>query len=438
MPHAFRHGTERSFALIFTITLSLAVLAQARLVLNNNAWVRIDNGAWVVIGNAATTGIQTLGTGGNIRSEGEFNRVRWNIRNSTGTYVVPFTTGGGVKMPLTCTVTTAGDNGTNASISFSTYNYGALGPTNWNNNLYRPSDVTHMNNLGTSLNNSDNVVDRFWIIDPGATGYAYVTRPGVNLGFVYDPGAATGEVRPGNAITSVTPVAAQRFNSGTNQWGDMPAQGTFAAGATNSVTNVVVPSAVLFRSWALSDLANPLPVELVRFAGACTGSTVELRWATGSENGNSHFLIQHSADGVEFQDIGRVEGAGTSHTLTEYAFDAPRTEGLGYYRLLQVDLDGTTTPSPIEAVSCVVSGSTELVTAFEQSEDIVVVIHAATDQERSLELIDVNGKRIWSNRLGFAAGSNTVRIPSAGLAMGVYLIRSEGPEKVLVRRIVVN
>ena len=83
---------------------------QARLVISNNAWLRIDNGAWVVVEEPTNVGIQTLGTGGNIRSEGEFNRIRWQIRNTTGVYTIPFTTANGVKMPFTYEAIATGHN----------------------------------------------------------------------------------------------------------------------------------------------------------------------------------------------------------------------------------------------------------------------------------------------------------------------------------------
>ena len=430
----------RSFglAVLFVLALPTVAWTQARLVLNNNAWVRIDNGAWVVIGDPNPTGIQILGTGGNIRSEGEFNRVRWNIRATTGIYTVPFTTAGSVKMPLTYEVTTAGDNGVNASIGFSTYNYGTVGATNWNNNLYRPSDVTHMNNLSTSLDNSDYVVDRFWIIDAGMSGYAYVTKPNVRLGFTFDPGAGTGEIRSGNSFTAASTVLAQRFNPGLNKWGDMPAQGTFTAGPTNSVTDANIPAAAFFRSWTLSELTHPLPIELARFDAACAGAIVDVRWSTASETSNSHFIVQRSDDGSYFQALGRIDAAGNSQTLTNYSFEDASPIAQAYYRLAQVDLDGTVHYSPMVVGGCSGSGVAEIVSAWQVDGDIVVLFSIPGEQQRGLDLHDASGKLILSRPWGSIAGLNTVRIPRNDLAPGIYVVRSTGPDRTLVRRIAVN
>lgn len=434
MEHSFvRLAGPVVVALLFGST----TFGQGRVVLNDNGWIRIDNGAWLVVENPAPTGIQTTGTGGNIRSEDEFNRIRWNIRANTGTYVVPFTTSNGVKMPLSYTVNTAGDNGTNASIAFSTFNYGTIAANNWNNDLYRPTDVTHMNNLTTSLNNSDNVVDRFWIIDPGVAGYAYATRPAVTLGFTYDPGAATGDVRTGNTMTGTTPVGAQRFNSGTGQWGDQMPLGTFTAGAVNTVTGAGIGSAGFFRSWTLSNLTSPLPVELVLFKAECKAPVVVVEWTTASEQGNSHFMVQRSSDGQFFEDIGRVESAQEGVGITQYSFTDAAPHAHAIYRLQQVDLDGTVAYGPLHAVDCTTYGAPSIVHAWDAVDGIGIVLSMPFDQERTLEVYDASGKLLWQTRTGLAQGSTHLMLPGYDRAPGLYVIRSEGPGAVLVRKVVV-
>ena len=423
---------------LFTAFAPIVCFAQARVVLNNDAWLRIDNSAWVVVEDPANTGIQTLGTGGNIRSEGEFNRIRWQIRNSTGVYTVPFTTANGVKMPLTYEVTAAGSNEPTASIGFSTFNYGTIGPTNWNNDLYRPSDVTHMYNYwtGAPVNNSDNVVDRFWEIDPGMAGHAYGTKPAIRLGFTYDPGAATGDLRVLNAITAVDPVGAQRFNWPTGQWGDMWPQGTFAMGAVNTVTNANISAADFFRSWTLSNILQPLPVELIRFEATCDKGAVQLAWSTGSELNAGHFVIERSGDGIAYHAIGQVLAAGNTHSLTNYAFADDRPMEVGYYRLRQVDLDGTDKLGPVQAAGCGSAGDTYIVNAWDDGADLYVVVNAADDQAHFVRLVDAAGRMVWTNANVFLSeGVNTVRVPKRDLATGVYTIRFDGPKDPMARRI---
>jgi hypothetical protein len=96
-----------------------------------------------------------------------------------------------------------------------------------------------------------------------------------------------------------------------------------------------------------------LPVELLTFGADNTGNSVLAHWSTATEHGASHFDVQRSTDGLLFEHVGRVEAAGNSTTTTDYTLidDAP-LDGLSYYRLLQVDLDGQQAMSMPVAVDC--------------------------------------------------------------------------------------
>jgi len=94
-----------------------------------------------------------------------------------------------------------------------------------------------------------------------------------------------------------------------------------------------------------------LPIELVSFSAKPRDKTVQLDWRTASELNNAFFHIERSANGRDFTEIGKIQGAGTSHTALDYRFaDAFPMTGWNYYRLRQVDFDGQFSFSPVEAV----------------------------------------------------------------------------------------
>jgi hypothetical protein len=98
---------------------------------------------------------------------------------------------------------------------------------------------------------------------------------------------------------------------------------------------------------------NPLPVALISFQAKATPAGVALSWATASERGADYFALERAADAQEsFQTIGRVQCAGTTTQAQSYQFvDATAAPGVrSYYRLRQVDLDGTETFGPVLAV----------------------------------------------------------------------------------------
>jgi hypothetical protein len=98
----------------------------------------------------------------------------------------------------------------------------------------------------------------------------------------------------------------------------------------------------------------PLPVELIKFdAQALQAHTAQLDWMTASEIDNSHFVIERSYNARDFEDIQTVQGAGNSDHLLRYGYldnTIAKDQNTVYYRLRQVDFDGTEAFSPIRKV----------------------------------------------------------------------------------------
>ncbi|MFT2008274.1 GDSL-type esterase/lipase family protein [Pontibacter sp. 13R65] len=95
-------------------------------------------------------------------------------------------------------------------------------------------------------------------------------------------------------------------------------------------------------------LAN-LPVTLVSFkAEVLAAGKVKLHWSTAMELNNDYFSVERSIDGSTYETIGRVKGSGNSSTKISYTFldTSPPAEEV-YYRLRQVDFDGTVSLSPV-------------------------------------------------------------------------------------------
>jgi hypothetical protein len=97
---------------------------------------------------------------------------------------------------------------------------------------------------------------------------------------------------------------------------------------------------------------QPLPVTLLGFAAKRQKEQVVLTWKTGNERNNKHFVIERSNDGLNFTQIGVVKGHGNSNTVISYSFvDESALPTLSYYRLVQVDLNGTESVSTLAWVN---------------------------------------------------------------------------------------
>jgi hypothetical protein len=105
----------------------------------------------------------------------------------------------------------------------------------------------------------------------------------------------------------------------------------------------------------LADLTEIVPVELLAFTASVRNSEVELLWSTATELNNLGFEIECSIDGQDnFVTVGFVDGKGSSTEINYYSFtDNPQVSGVNqlYYRLKQVDFDGTFSYSDVVNVS---------------------------------------------------------------------------------------
>lgn len=97
---------------------------------------------------------------------------------------------------------------------------------------------------------------------------------------------------------------------------------------------------------------NLLPIELLSFTASPQSEYNLVQWTTATEKNNDLFILERSEDAVVFDEVYNVGGAGNSLEPLEYEFrDYYPVPDITYYRLTQVDYDGSKTTS--EMVSCI-------------------------------------------------------------------------------------
>ena len=96
---------------------------------------------------------------------------------------------------------------------------------------------------------------------------------------------------------------------------------------------------------------TPLPVELINFSGEKHGNTNELSWITATETNNDYFIVEYSSDGKSWSEIKTISGSGNSSTQNTYiSLHRDFEVGVNYYRLRQVDYDGSMTAHGIISI----------------------------------------------------------------------------------------
>ena len=166
------------------------------------------------------------------------------------------------------------------------------------------------------------------------------------------------------------------------------------------------------------ELPYALPVELVSFNAKCYGEYVQLDWETASEKNNREFIIEKSFNSKDFYEIGSVPGCGNCNINSYYAYQYFNTsENVTYYRLKQIDYDGSVNYSAIVSSRCSES-SIEISCSFELDKLIINLL--GSTERYTFVLFDSSGKMIYEGKI-LDAGVNEFAIPD--LSTGVYYLK---------------
>ncbi len=112
---------------------------------------------------------------------------------------------------------------------------------------------------------------------------------------------------------------------------------------TDDDQNYTTPSGIRM---GIDDISFPLslPIELMNFNAEVNNfnNNVILTWTTGSETNSDLFIIEKSRNLIDWAAVHSIEAAGESNQILHYKFeDTDPYEGLSYYRLVQIDINGT-------------------------------------------------------------------------------------------------
>jgi len=149
-----------------------------------------------------------------------------------------------------------------------------------------------------------------------------------------------------------------------------------------------------FTLGTIDNSQTPLPIELLYFhAKAEPDRTVALGWATASEQDNSHFTVERSANATEWEELMDVPAVGNSTNTTIYAeTDRAPLPDLSYYRLRQVDEDGTSTFSAVVPVR--IEEEHDIVVFPDPAQDVVNVLFDASMGKAAVHLINELGQTL--------------------------------------------
>lgn len=176
-----------------------------------------------------------------------------------------------------------------------------------------------------------------------------------------------------------------------------------------------------------------LPVKLVRFETVLNNGKVDIKWATATEINNDHFDIERSSDTKTWKVIGTVKGHGNSSSHINYSFtDNPGIiAGALYYRLHQVDFDGTNEYSSVSVLDNNKKEKEGKVYPNPANDVIKVSLNAGNYQ---LTIMDQSGKIVLSKQVD----TDFETIDAKELPNGYYFVKIENETISESHRVVVK
>ena len=163
----------------------------------------------------------------------------------------------------------------------------------------------------------------------------------------------------------------------------------------------------------------PTPVELVYVKASINSNFTNLYWQTASEKDNSHFAIERSQNGESFSKIGEVKCNGNSSVILNYEHtDATPYKGINYYRLRQVDFDGTESVSKTVSVNFDGRGQNKMKVYPTLVKDAVSV-ELSDESKAEISVRDLTGRVILTQN---TEGVSNTTLNLGNLSSGLYIM----------------
>jgi len=184
-----------------------------------------------------------------------------------------------------------------------------------------------------------------------------------------------------------------------------------------------------------NDLGNTFPVEFLRFEVSKFGhDEVMISWVTGTEINSSHFIIERSLDGIDFESLYQTDAKGDIYSGGSYEWYDKLLEGADiiYYRIKEVGMDGAIMYSSIASIKPA-NRNTDLIRIFpnpvSNNQRITIDQIPQYYQEVKVELLEFNGNKFWEQTDCNVRDSKIVIHPQFKIS-GIYYLRLVFDDKI--------
>ena len=179
-----------------------------------------------------------------------------------------------------------------------------------------------------------------------------------------------------------------------------------------------------------------LPIELSQFRVSCKSSHTLIEWETLSETNNDYFVIEKSTDGLTFIQIGSVSGAVNSSELIKYQWVDAKSGHYSdnvYYRLKQIDFDGSISYSKIISSNCVNESNFKIYPNPFSHE--IFIEFDANDFPIQVRIKDELGRYVFKETIGAGSTQFSIKLGDS-IESGIYYIVFQNSNFQIIEKII--
>jgi hypothetical protein len=237
-------------------------------------------------------------------------------------------------------------------------------------------------------------------------------------------------------VINMTALRVAHWDAVGGIWNDLGFKNFTGNESSGTVTTANAVTSFSPFSFGSSTGGGALPVEMTSFTGHVVPEGVALNWTTQIEINNDRYNVERSVDGVTFETIGEVRGAGNSSVETHYQYiDTDPKEGLLYYRLKQVDIDGAFENS--ELVSVLIKGTESPTVTWaiypNPAQSKIEISGGESGKLVEVEITDQTGRSIMHMPITFGNGES---LDVSGLSPGMYVLKLVSADGVSSQRFI--
>ncbi len=222
-------------------------------------------------------------------------------------------------------------------------------------------------------------------------------------------------------------------NSTLNDSYTLAGPGTIRVSGRANRADEIITYTTTFSGAACVNCMSVLPVELTAFQISPEGKAVACEWWTETEKNNDFFTVERSLDGIHFEPIAYMKGAGNSTEPLRYKiydYD-PYLDVVSYYRLSQTDFNGQTRLHDIRSIK---QKSTHELKIYPNPSNGAIQITGDYKTLLASKLFDTSGREIALSHSSTESGQVTI----SDLPVGIYTFVYFDNEQLISERIVIT